>query len=185
MNDPRLKDARERMKKAVDVLRAELAGVRTGRASTALLEHIHVEVYGQQMLLNQLASLTVPEPRMIAVQPWDKGTTSAIEKAIHEANLGLNPIKDADMIRVPLPELTEERRRELVKVVHKFGEQAKIAVRNVRRDAIDLVKKQEKNKELSKDVARQMEKSVQEITDQQITDIEKVVAQKESDILAI
>ncbi|MBF0135006.1 MAG: ribosome recycling factor [Magnetococcus sp. DMHC-1] len=184
MNDPHLQEAQTRMKKAVDVLREELAGVRTGRASTSLLEHIPVEVYGAQMPLNQLASLTVPEPRMIAIQPWDKGTAAAIEKAIHEANLGLNPIKDADMIRVPLPELTETRRKELVKVIHKFGEQAKVAIRNVRRDTIDYVKKQEKSKVLSKDDARQMEKSVQEITDHQITDIEKVVAQKEADLLA-
>ncbi|MBF0153133.1 MAG: ribosome recycling factor [Magnetococcales bacterium] len=184
MNDPHLKEAQSRMKKAADVLREELAGVRTGRASTALLDNIHVEVYGSQMPLNQLASLTIPEPRMIAIQPWDKGTSAAIEKAIHEANLGLNPIKDADMIRVPLPELTEDRRKELVKVVHKFGEQAKVAVRNIRRDAIDHVKKREKSKELSKDDARQLEKSVQEITDHQVTDIEKLVAQKEADILA-
>ncbi|MBF0427000.1 MAG: ribosome recycling factor [Magnetococcales bacterium] len=184
MNDPYLKEAKARMKKAGDLLREELAGVRTGRASTSLLEHVQVEVYGSRMPLNQLASLTVPEPRMIAIQPWDKGSAAAIEKAIHEANLGLNPIKDADMIRVPLPELTEERRRDLVKVVHKFGEQAKVAVRNVRRDAIDHVKKQEKSKELAKDAARQMEKSVQEMTDLQIADIDKMVAQKEADILA-
>ncbi|MBF0109249.1 MAG: ribosome recycling factor [Magnetococcales bacterium] len=185
MVDPLLQSLETRMKKALATLKEELAGVRTGRASSALLEHIPVEAYGSTVPLNQLAAINVPEPRLITVQPWDKSTTKVIEKAIMESELGLNPMNDGTLIRVPLPELTEERRKELVKVIHKQGEQGKVAMRNVRRDGMDQAKKMEKAKKISVDELRQIEKKIQDRTDAYIKEIDQAVAQKEADIMRI
>ncbi|MEO5367198.1 MAG: ribosome recycling factor [Magnetococcus sp. WYHC-3] len=182
---PLIKDARQRMKKAVDVLHEELGSLRTGRASASLIEHVMVTAYGTSMPLNQMATITAPEPRMLTVQPWDKGTLVAIEKGIQEANLGLNPLRDGAVVRVPLPELTEERRKEIVKVVHKYGEQAKVAVRGVRRDVIDRMKKAEKHKEMSLDELHQHEKEVQELTDQFVKEVDDVMARKEKDVMTV
>ncbi|MBF0623546.1 MAG: ribosome recycling factor [Magnetococcales bacterium] len=184
-NDPAIKDAQTRMKKAIAALKEELAGVRAGRASTALLEHVVVEAYGSPMPLNQVASLSAPESRLITVQPWDKGTVAAIEKAIRDAGLGLNPVKDGGLIRVPLPELTEARRKEMVKLIHKQGEHAKVAVRNIRRDAIDHLRRQEKSKAISQDDLHTHEKSVQDLTDRFIAEIDQAIAQKEKDVLEV
>lgn len=185
MVDPVLQSLDTRMKKALGSVKEELAGVRTGRASTALLEHIVVEAYGSPMPLNQLAAINVPEARLITVQPWDKSTTKAVEKAIMESGLGLNPMNDGELIRVPLPELTEERRKELVKVVHKLSEQGKVAMRNIRRDSMDQVKKMEKAKKISVDDLRQTEKKIQEHTDHFIKEIDTVVAQKEAEVMQV
>ncbi|MBF0453508.1 MAG: ribosome recycling factor [Magnetococcales bacterium] len=175
----------QRMEKSLESLKEELASIRTGRASTSLLENLVVEVYGSPTPLNQVAALNVPEPRMITVQPWDKSTMKAIEKGIRESDLGLNPMSDGQLIRVPLPELTEERRKDLVKIVSKYGEQAKIAVRNIRRDGIDQFKKMEKNKEISQDDLRQLEKQVQEVTDAKVKLVDEAVSQKEADVMQV
>ena len=185
MIDPLMKDLQTRMKKALAVLKDELSGLRTGRASTSLIENINVEAYGSPMPLNQLASLSTPEPRLIAVQPWDKGVAKAIEKAIRESELGLNPSNDGQIIRVPLPELTEERRKELAKQLHKYGEGCKVAVRNIRRDGMETLKKAEKDKEISQDDLRHHEKQVQEITDDFTKQIDEMVAHKEEDIMTV
>lgn len=185
MNDPLLQDLDKRMKKALGVLREELAGIRTGRASTSLLEHLMVDAYGSATPLNQLAAINAPEPRMLTVQPWDKSITKAVEKAIMESDLGLNPMNDGELIRVPLPELTEERRKEMVKLVHKMGEQGKVSMRNIRRDSMDQAKKMEKAKKISLDELRQMEKKIQEHTDHFIKDIDSAVAQKEADVMQV
>ncbi|MBF0146300.1 MAG: ribosome recycling factor [Magnetococcales bacterium] len=185
MVDPLLKTLDSRMKKALAAFKDELAGIRTGRASSSLLEHLPVEAYGATVPLNQLAAINVPEARMITVQPWDKSTTKAVEKAIQESDLGLNPMNDGELIRVPLPELTEDRRRELVKVVHKLSEQGKVALRNIRRDGMDQAKKMEKAKKISMDDLRQMEKKIQEQTDQFIKEVDHAVVQKETDIMQL
>ncbi|MBF0131144.1 MAG: ribosome recycling factor [Magnetococcales bacterium] len=185
MVEPFLQSMDARMKKAVSALREELSGIRTGRASTSLLEHIMVEAYGTPTPLNQLAAINVPEARLITVQPWDKSTTKAVEKAIMESDLGLNPMNDGEMIRVPLPELTEERRKELVKILHKLGEQGKVAMRNIRRDSMDQAKKMEKGKKISLDELRQLEKKIQDRTDHFIKDVDGAVAQKETDIMQV
>ncbi|MBF0622052.1 MAG: ribosome recycling factor [Magnetococcales bacterium] len=179
------KDLKSRMGKAVGALQEDMNGVRTGRASTSILENIIVNAYGQDMAINQLATLSVPEPRMISVQPWDKGTMTAIEKAIRESDLGLNPLNDGQVLRVPLPELTEERRKEMVKLVHKYGEQAKIAVRNIRRDGMDQLKRAEKNKEISQDDLRTHEKTVQELTDTYVKEVDGVIESKEKDVMQV
>ena len=173
------------MKRALDALREELSAVRAGRASTAILENLTVDAYGSKMPLSQVASLNVPEPRLITVQPWDKSIMKGIEKAIRDSDLGLNPVNDGAILRVPLPELTEERRKELVKMVHKYGEQHKITVRGVRRDGVDQLRKMEKNKEISRDELRMLEKKVQEGTDLHIKEVEQVIAAKEADIMQV
>lgn len=183
--DKHLKELTIRMDKSLDAFKEELASIRTGRASTSLLENLIVEVYGSPTPINQVAALNVPEPRMITVQPWDKTTVKAIEKGIRDSDLGLNPMSDGTLIRVPLPELTEERRRDLVKIVYKYGEQSKIAVRNIRRDGIDQFKKMEKNKEISQDELRQLEKQVQDVTDAKIKLVDDAVSQKEADVMQV
>ncbi|MGN7610887.1 ribosome recycling factor [Magnetococcales bacterium HHB-1] len=170
-----------RMDKALSALKSELAGVRTGRASTSLLDRVMVDVYGSKMPINQVASLNVPEQRMITVQPWDKSTLSAVEKAIRESDLGLNPLNDGTLLRVPLPELTGERRTELVKLVHKYGEQAKVSIRGVRRDGLDQLRKSG----ISQDELRAQEKEVQELTDTFVKKVDETVAEKENDIKQI
>lgn len=174
-----------RMQGAVGVLRGELAGLRTGRASSSLLEPIHVEAYGTSMPLNQMASVSVPEPRMLSVQVWDKSNVHAVDKAIRESNLGLNPIVEGTLLRIPIPELNAERRQELVKVAHKYAEAARVAVRHVRRDAIDQVKKQEKDGEIGQDQARQDADKVQSMTDATISEIDEILAAKEVEITQV
>ncbi|MBF0461270.1 MAG: ribosome recycling factor [Magnetococcales bacterium] len=175
----------ERMKKCLAALKEELSTVRTGRASGSLLDHILVDVYGSPTPLNQVASINVPESRMLTVQPWDKKTLKSIEKAIRESDLGLNPLSDGTLLRIPLPELTEERRKSLVKLIQKYGEQAKVALRNVRRDALEQIKKLEKNKEISKDDLHVWEKKVQEQTDLYVKEVDDTLVHKEADILQI
>lgn len=185
MDNATLKSLENRMNKAVSALKEELATLRTGRASTSILEHLMVDAYGSKMPVNQLATLNVPEARLITIQPWDRKVVSAIEKAIRESDLGLNPLSDGIMLRVPLPELTEERRRELVKLVHKYGEQAKIGVRNVRRDGMDQIRKAEKSKEISQDEMHQVEKQIQDLTDAYVAKVDAVMAGKEEDIMQV
>ena len=180
-----LADITRRMQGAVSALRTELAGLRTGRASTSLLEPITVEVYGASMPLNQVASVSVPEPRMLSVQVWDKSSVGAVEKAIRESNLGLNPITEGTLLRIPIPELNAERRQELVKVAHKYAEQARVAVRHVRRDALDQLKKEEKDGGMGQDEVRQIGDKVQEMTDSTISEVDGVLAQKEAEITQV
>jgi ribosome recycling factor len=157
--------------------------LRTGRASTALLDPVHVEVYGANMPLNQVATVSVPEPRMISVQVWDRSNVQPVEKAIRAAGLGLNPITDGQMIRLPIPELTEERRKELAKLVGQYSEKAKVAVRNVRRDGMDHLKQDEKKHEISEDERKRLEHEVQKLTDDTIKEIDTLAEAKEKEIL--
>lgn len=177
-----LDDYERRMSSAVDVLKREFSGLRTGRASTALLDPIVVEAYGAKMPLNQVATVSVPDPRTISVSVWDKSQVSFVEKAIRESDLGLNPVVDGTLLRLPIPELNAERREELVKVAHKYAEGARVAVRNVRRDGMDKLKKLEKDHEMSEDEHRDNAELVQEITDKAIKDIDAVLAHKEGEI---
>ncbi len=180
-----LKDIKKRMDRAVEVFRQELAGLRTGRASTSLLEPIHVQAYGTEMPLNQVATVSAPEPRMLVVQVWDRSVVKAVEKAIRESGLGLNPMTEGNVIRVPLPELSEERRRELVKVAHRYAEQARVAVRNVRRDAMDTLKRLEREGEISQDEHRRLADQVQKVTDEHVAAIDRLLGQKEKDIMQV
>ncbi|MFC0589021.1 ribosome recycling factor [Novosphingobium aquiterrae] len=176
-------DLERRMKGAVESLRSDLGGLRTGRANTALLDPIMVEVYGSKMPLNQVATVSAPEPRMLSVQVWDKANVTPVEKAIRSAGLGLNPINDGNNIRLPIPDLTEERRKELAKLAHQYAEKARIAIRNVRRDGIDNLKADETKKEISEDDRKRGEAEVQKLTDEMIKDADAVAAQKEQEIL--
>ena len=176
-------DLQRRMQGAVDALKHDLVGLRTGRASTALLDPIQVEVYGAHMPLNQCATVSVPEPRMISVQVWDKGNVGPIEKAIRSAGLGLNPLPDGQMIRLPIPDLTEERRKELAKLAGQYAEKARIAVRNVRRDGMDALKLDEKKHEISEDERKRLEVEVQKMTDTTIADVDAAAETKEAEIL--
>jgi len=180
-----LDDLSRRMHGAVTALRGELAGLRTGRASAGMLDPIHVDAYGASMPINQLASVSVPEPRMIAVQVWDRATVSAVDRAIREANLGLNPIMDGQLLRIPIPELNAERRQELVKIAHKYTEQARVAVRHVRRDGLDLLKKEEKGGGLGEDESARLAEQIQKLTDQTIGEIDQLLATKESEITQV
>jgi len=176
-------DLKRRMQGAVDAFRHDLAGLRTGRASTALVEPVHVEVYGTNMPLNQVATVSVPEPRMLSVQVWDRSNVQPVEKAIRNAGLGINPIVDGQVIRLPIPELTEERRKELAKLVGQYAEKARIAVRNVRRDGMDHLKQDEKKHDISEDERKRLEHEVQKLTDDTIKDIDDASAAKEKEIL--
>lgn len=179
------KDLKRRMDSAVEVLKKEFAGLRTGRASTALLDPVMVEAYGSTVPLNQVANVSVPEPRMITVQVWDKGTVKAVEKAIRDAGLGLNPAADGLTVRVPIPPLNEERRRELQKVAGKYAEQARVSVRNVRRDGMDALKKMEKDGLISQDEHRAHEKDIQAFTDETIKHLDEALAHKEKEIMQV
>jgi len=180
-----LDDLSRRMHGAVTSLRSELAGLRTGRASANLLEPIVVEAYGAQMPITQLASISVPEPRTIAVQVWDRATVSAVDRAIREANLGLNPIIDGQLLRIPIPALNAERRQELVKIAHKYAEQARVAVRHVRRDGLDLLKKAENDGGMSKDESGRLAEQIQKLTDQTIGEVDQILATKEGEITQV
>jgi ribosome recycling factor len=176
-------DLERRMTGAVDSFRGDLAGLRTGRANTSLLDPIVVEVYGSNMPLNQVATVSAPEPRMLSVQVWDKSNMTPVEKAIRNAGLGINPIVDGQNIRLPIPEMTEERRKELAKLANQYAEKARIAVRNVRRDGMDALKTDENKKEIGEDDRKRSEGEVQKLTDATIADIDSAAAAKEKEIL--
>jgi ribosome recycling factor len=176
-------DLKRRMHGAVESLKHDLGGLRTGRASTALLDPIQVEVYGVNMPINQVATVSVPEPRLISVQVWDRSNISAVEKAIRNAGLGINPITDGQMIRLPIPDLTEERRKELAKLASQYAEKARVAVRNVRRDGMDALKADEKKKDISEDEHKRLDTEVQKMTDDTIKEIDAVAHAKEQEIL--
>ena len=179
------KDLQHKMDSTLDVVKKEFAGLRTGRASTALLEPVVVDAYGQKMPLNQVASVSTPEPRMISVSVWDKGLAKSVEKAIREANLGLNPMSDGTLIRVPIPPLTAERRTELTKVAHKYAEQARVAVRNVRREGNEALKKMEKDHKISQDEHRKFTDEVQKMTDQYVGKVDESLKVKEQEITQV
>ena len=185
MTDSRLEDHSRRMDGALEALRKEFAGLRTGRASVNLLDQIHVEAYGGSMHLAQVATVSVPEPRLITVQVWDKGLVKAVDKAIRESGLGLNPQQDGGLIRVPIPELTAERRQELAKVAGRYAEQARVAVRNIRRDAMELLKRMEKDGEISEDEHDKLSGETQRLTDQHIKKVDDALAGKEKEIKQI
>ncbi len=180
-----VKDLTRRMVGAVDVLHREFAGLRTGRASTALLEGLVVAAYGSQMPMNQVSTIGVPEPRMLTVQVWDASLVKAVEKSIRESNLGLNPQVEGNLLRVPIPELSEERRVELSKIAGKYTEQARVAVRNVRRDGMDSLKQMEKSSEISKDEHRRRGEEIQKLTDNHVARIDEMLASKEKEIMQI
>lgn len=177
-----INELEKRMRAALEVLKREFSGLRTGRASAALLEPVHVQLYGQRMPLNQVGSVSVPEPRMITVTVWDKAAVSAVDKAIRESNLGLNPIIDGQVLRMPIPALTADRRQELVKIAHKYSEAARIAVRNVRREGMESLKKAEKDGEMSQDDHKKNSVKVQELTDKLIKEVDATLAAKEMEI---
>src|SRR5437868_13973449 len=176
-------DLKRRMHGAVEAFRHDLGGLRTGRASTALLDPVHVEVYGSNMPLNQVATVSTPEPRLLSVQVWDRSNVQPVEKAIRNAGLGINPIVDGQVIRLPIPELTEERRKELAKLVGQYAEKARIAVRIVRRDGMDQLKPDEKMPATSEDERKRLEHEVQKLTDDTIKEIDELSDAKEKEIL--
>lgn len=185
MADPDIDDLTRRMNGAIEVLRKELAGLRTGRASPSLLDPVTVDAYGSQMPINQVATIGVPEPRMLTAQVWDKSMVKAVEKAIRDAGLGLNPMVDGQLVRVPIPELNEERREELTRVAAKYAEQAKVAVRNVRRDGMDKLKRMEKAGEISEDEHRLWGDDVQKVTDEHIKQIDEMLETKQQEIMQV
>lgn len=179
------KSADSRMGKSVEALRTGLAKIRTGRAAAGILDHVSVEYYGSPVPVNQVANVTVVDARTLNVQVWEKNMAGPVEKAIRESDLGLNPISMGDSIRVPMPALTEERRRDLTKVVRAEGEDAKVAVRNLRREANDTLKKLVKDKEISEDDERRMQDEIQKLTDKYVSEIDKIIAQKEAEIMTV
>ncbi len=185
MADPDIDDIQRRMNGAFEVLKDEFGGLRTGRASPALLEPIQVDAYGSKMPMNQVGTISAPDPRMLSVQVWDKGLVSSVEKAIRESDLGLNPQTEGNVVRVPVPQLSEERRAEMAKVAGKYAEQARVAVRNVRRDGIDMLKKMEKDGEISQDEQHAWADEIQELTDKTIKEIDAAVKVKEEEIMQV
>jgi len=180
-----LADLNRRMQGAVSALKGDLAGLRTGRASASLVEPIVVEAYGATMPLNQVATIAVPEPRMISVQVWDRSMVQAVDRAIRESSLGLNPIVEGQLLRIPIPELNAERRQDLVKVAHKYAEQARVAVRHVRRDGLDNLKKEEKDGGMSEDEQHRLTDQIQKMTDAIIAEIDSILATKEGEITQV
>jgi len=180
-----LKQADDKMNKAVEVVRHEFVKIRTGKATTALLDGVKVDAYGTHMTLQQVANVSIPDVHTIAIQPWDKNMIAPIDKAIQAANLGLNPVSDGTIIRVPIPPLTEERRKELVKLIKKFAEEGKISIRNVRRDAIEHLKKSEKEEHFSEDERKRGEAETQKMTDRHIKDVDSLVELKEKEIMEV
>ncbi len=176
-------DLERRMRGAVEALKHDLSGLRTGRANTALLDSVTVEIYGSHMPLNQVATVSVPEPRLLSVQVWDKSSIGPVEKAIRSAGLGLNPINDGNTLRLPIPDLTEERRKELAKLASQYAEKARIAIRNVRRDGMDALKQDENKKEISEDERKRAETDLQKLTDEVIKAADEAAAAKEKEIL--
>ncbi|HTY65496.1 MAG TPA: ribosome recycling factor [Alphaproteobacteria bacterium] len=178
-------ELRRRMTGAFEVFKKEMSGLRTGRASVSLLEPIQVEAYGSHMPLSQLGTVNAPEPRMLTVQVWDKSMVKAVEKAIREANIGVNPMTEGQLLRVPIPPLTEERRKELVKLAHKFAEQARVSIRNVRRDGMEALKDLEKSHKINEDEHRKRNAETQKLTDEMIKKVDETLAAKEKDILNV
>lgn len=180
-----LNDLKRRMGASVETLKKEFSGLRTGRASANLLDTVTVEAYGSRVPLSQVGSVNVPEPRLLTVSVWDSGVLKSVEKAIRDAGLGLNPQADGNLIRVPIPQLNEERRKELQKIAGKYAETARVAIRNVRRDGMDALKKQEKDKEISEDESKRKADDVQKATDEIIGQVDKLLADKEKDIMVV
>lgn len=180
-----LKELKRRMDGAIAAFKHDIASLRTGRASANVLDPVTVEAYGSRMPLNQVANVTVPEPRMLSVSVWDKSMVGAVDRAIREANLGLNPIVDGQNLRIPLPELNEERRKSLVKVAHDYAEKSKVAVRHVRRDGMDGLKKAEKDGDIGQDESRAQSDKVQKMTDETISEIDRLLAEKEREIMQV
>ncbi|WP_242347825.1 ribosome recycling factor [Mucispirillum schaedleri] len=180
-----VKEFKNSVEKSISFYKEELKGVRTGRASVAMFENIKVDYYGTPTPLTGVASLSAPEPRLVTISPWDASQIAAIEKAIQNSQMGFNPSNDGKIIRVPFPQLTEERRKELVKIVKKMGEDAKVAIRNERRDANDKIKKQEKDKEISEDNAKKLQDDVQKVTDDAVKKIDDITALKEKEVMEI
>lgn len=180
-----VKDAEDRMSKTVESTREELAKIRTSKASTAILDTVRVEAYGSSMPLNQVASLSTPDPRLITVQPWDRSLVNEIEKAILKADLGLNPSNDGTMIRVPIPPLNEERRQEYVKLCRKLAEEGRVAIRNIRRDANEHLKKLEKNHEMPEDQSHRLQDETQKATDKHIAQVDEILKHKEAEIMEV
>ncbi|MCA3249751.1 MAG: ribosome recycling factor [Holosporaceae bacterium] len=178
-------DLKKRMNAGLDSLRKEYTGLRTGRANPALLEHVKVDAYGSLMPISQVGTVSVPEARLLTVQVWDKGMVKLVEKAIRDANLGVNPVADGQIVRVMLPEMTSERRAELVKVAAKYAEGARVAIRNVRRDGMEQVKKHQKAKEISEDEERKAGEDIQKLTDEMIKKIDEILSDKEKEILHV
>ncbi|CAN7355927.1 ribosome recycling factor [Aminobacter aminovorans] len=178
-------DLQRRMEGAINAFKHDLASLRTGRASSNLLDPIHVQAYGSSMPLNQVATVSVPEPRMISVSVWDKSMVGAVDRAIRESNLGFNPIVDGTNLRIPLPELNEQRRKELVKIAHTYAENAKVATRHVRRDGMDALKKAEKDGDISQDDQRVQSEKVQKLTDDTINQVDSLLATKEAEIMQV
>lgn len=178
-------DLSRRMDGAIDALSKEFAGLRTGRASSGMLDPVQVEAYGSTMPLNQVASIGTPEPRLLTVQVWDAGMVKAVEKAIRDSGLGLNPQPEGSLIRVPVPPLNEERRAELTKVAGKYAEQARVSVRNIRRDGMDALKKMEKDSDISEDEQRRLSDEVQKLTDSYVAKVDTMLADKEKDIMTV
>ena len=185
MLDEVVSEAKQDMAKAVEALERELSRMRTGRANLAVLDGIKVEYYGSQTPLNQVAALSTPEPRLIVIKPWDKNMVAVIHKAIQQADLGLNPSNDGELVRIPIPPLTEERRRDLVKLVKKNGEEYKVQIRRIRRDANDMIKQLEKDKEISEDDMHRGTDRIQKLTDEYIAKVDEVIKKKEKEILEI
>jgi ribosome recycling factor len=180
-----LADIKRRMQGAIQTLKHELGGLRTGRASASLLEPIHVDAYGQNSPLNQVATISIPEPRLISVQVWDKSLVGAVERAIRDSNLGLSPNVEGQVLRIRIPELNEQRRKELVKVAHKYSEETRVAIRHVRRDGLDALKKLLKDKAIAEDEEKRHETEVQKATDQAIGEVDQILAAKEKEIMHV
>ena len=180
-----IKEIESKMIKTIEILKKEFSGLRTGRASVGLLEPVHIDAYGSKVPLSQVSNISVPEPRMLTVQVWDSSLISVVENAIRTSNLGLNPMTEGNLIRLPIPDLTEERRKEIVKVASKYCEDSKIAIRNIRRDSMDSIKSLEKNKEISKDELFQNSEEIQKTTDKIIDIIDSLFMEKEKDILQV
>jgi ribosome recycling factor len=178
-------DLKRRMQGAIQTLRHELAGLRTGRATTNLVEPVQVQAYGQVMPLNQVSTISVPEARTLSIQVWDKGMVSAVEKAIRDSNLGLSPVIEGQVLRIRIPELNEQRRKEMVKVAHRYGEEARVAVRHVRRDGIDQLKKLLKDKAIAEDEEKRLESDVQKATDSSVGEVDQLIATKEKEIMQV
>ncbi|MDO6964074.1 ribosome recycling factor [Rhizobium alvei] len=180
-----LNELKRRMDGAINAFKHDIASLRTGRASANILDPVHVEAYGSRVPLNQVANITVPEPRMLGVNIWDRSMVQAVDRAIRESNLGLNPIVEGQNLRIPLPELNEERRKSLVKVAHEYAEKAKIAARNVRRDGMDALKKAEKDGDMGQDESRSTSEKVQKMTDDTIVEIDRLLQDKEKEIMQV
>lgn len=185
MIDDVIKDARARMQKAIDATRREFASLRTGRASPALLDHIRVDYYQTPTPINQLATIAVPEPRLLVIQPWDKSTTREIERAILKSELGLVPSSDGAVIRIPIPSLTEERRRDLVKIARKHGEEGRVAIRNLRREAKEMIEQFEESGDISEDESRRGLERLQQLTDETIAQLDRLLQAKEQEIMEV